>query len=197
MSRWAVGVVRKVRALGDRLHSLLFMTKYFMHVQGASNVVVRRGAWVRQREGASLLKIIFSGRNRIGEYTLFQGAGVIRFGRRSFCGRSCTIGCNESVTIGKNVMIADMVTIRDTNHRFDDISIPMVEQGISTASVIIKDNVWIGYGAAILAGVTVGEGAIVAAGAVVTRDVKDFSIVGGVPARPISHRSDGQIVERP
>lgn len=94
-------------------------------------------------------------------------------------------------------MIADMVTIRDTNHRFDHISIPMVEQGISTASVIIKDNVWIGYGAAILAGVTVGEGAIVAAGAVVTRDVKDFSIVGGVPARPISHRSDGQIVERP
>ncbi|MBI5750778.1 MAG: acyltransferase [Hydrogenophilales bacterium] len=85
-------------------------------------------------------------------------------------------------------MIAQAVTIRDTDHGFDDVSIPMKSQGINTRPVKIEDDVWIGHGAIILRGVTIGAGAVVAAGALVNKDVPPYAIVGGVPAKVIRMR---------
>lgn len=104
------------------------------------------------------------------------------------------IASNELVRIGRNVMIADQVTIRDTDHSISSIDRPMIDQGIETAPVIIGDDVWIGHGASILKGVTVGEGSVIAAGAVVTKDVPPFAIVGGVPARIIRFRKQDETV---
>ncbi|WP_264367794.1 DapH/DapD/GlmU-related protein [Paraglaciecola mesophila] len=64
----------------------------------------------------------------------------------------------------------------------------MIEQGIVTAPVIIKDNVWIGYGVTILKGVEIGEGSIVAAGSVVTKNIPPYSIAGGIPSKVIKMR---------
>jgi len=86
-------------------------------------------------------------------------------------------------------MIADAVSIRDTNHNFKNINIPMRNQGINTSPIIIKDDVCIGYGAVINKGVTIGQGAIIGANAVVTKDVPEFAIVGGVPAKIIKYRN--------
>lgn len=108
-------------------------------------------------------------------------------------GDNSTIGFNSDiygpVKIGKNVMLGPEVAIYTHNHAHDDIDIPMIYQGYTqNQPVIIEDNVWIGRRVLIMPGVHIGTGAIVAAGAVVTKDVNSYSIVGGNPARHIKFR---------
>ena len=86
----------------------------------------------------------------------------------------------KSITMGDNTMIGDMVTIYDTDfHRIDEGSEPRV------APITIGDNVWLGRGALVLPGVTIGDHSIVAAGAVVTKDVAARTVVAGNPARVV------------
>lgn len=92
------------------------------------------------------------------------------------------------VIIGNNVMMAPNVAIIATNHNFGRKDIPMNQQGSIDMAINIEDDVWIGYGAKILAGVTINKGVVIAAGAVVTADVPEYTIVGGVPARMIKKR---------
>lgn len=92
------------------------------------------------------------------------------------------------VRIGNDVRIASHVMIIGANHRFDDVDKPIAKQGIVRKSVVIEDDVWIAGRVNILAGVTVGRGSVVAAGAVVTHDVPPYSVVAGVPAKVIKQR---------
>lgn len=88
-----------------------------------------------------------------------------------------------------NIMMGPEVIILTRNHRFDRVDIPMNQQkGSLVKKVVINEDVWIGARVTILPGVTVGKGAILAAGAVVTKDVPDFAIVGGNPAKLIKMR---------
>lgn len=89
------------------------------------------------------------------------------------------------VTIGSHVNLAQGITVTALNHNFDDVTKRIDEQGISTKAVIIEDDVWIGANAVILPGVTIGRHAVVAAGAVVTKDVAPYSLVAGVPAKEV------------
>ena len=93
------------------------------------------------------------------------------------------------VVIGSHVNLAQGITVTALNHNFQDTTKRIDEQGISTKSVVISDDVWIGANAVILPGVTIGHHAVVAAGAVVTNDVPDNSIVAGVPAKIIKDLS--------
>lgn len=87
------------------------------------------------------------------------------------------ISCFHAITIGEDVAIADQVVIRDSdNHEVDGATRE------PTAPIVIGDHVWIGTAAIVLKGVTIGDGAVAAAGAVVTRDVPPGALVGGVPA---------------
>lgn len=90
------------------------------------------------------------------------------------------------VKIGHHVNMAQGVTITALNHNFKDADRRIDEQGISTAPVIIGDDIWIGANAVVLPGVTIGDHSVVAAGAVVTKDVPSRSLVAGVPARIIN-----------
>ncbi len=87
------------------------------------------------------------------------------------------------VCIGNHVNLAQGITVSALNHNFEDSSRRIDEQGISTKPVVIDDDVWIGANAVILPGVTIGKHCVVAAGAVVTKDVPDNCMVGGVPAK--------------
>ena len=89
------------------------------------------------------------------------------------------------VCIGNHVNLAQGITVTALNHNFEDASKRIDEQGISTKPVVIGDDVWIGANAVILPGVTIGSHCVVAAGAVVTKDVPDNCVVGGVPAKVI------------
>jgi acetyltransferase-like isoleucine patch superfamily enzyme len=89
------------------------------------------------------------------------------------------------VCIGNHVNLAQGITVTALNHNFEDKTKRIDEQGITTKPVIIGDDVWIGANAVVLPGVTIGKHCVVAAGAVVTKDVPDNTIVGGVPAKVI------------
>jgi acetyltransferase-like isoleucine patch superfamily enzyme len=138
------------------------------------------------------LEIILAGYNSIGAYSVIQGSGVLTLGERSFINEFCVIGTNARIDIGCDVMIAPSVTIRDTDHEIEDVGRPMLQQGIRTAPVVIEDDVWIGHGASVLKGVRIGRGAIVAAGAVVTKNVPSYAIVGGIPARVLRMRNGAE-----
>ena len=89
------------------------------------------------------------------------------------------------VTIGSHVNLAQGITVTALNHNFEDTNRRIDEQGVSTTPVIIGDDVWIGANAVILPGVHIGNHCVVAAGAVVTKDVPPHSLVAGVPAKII------------
>jgi len=144
--------------------------------------------WGIQKVEKSYLKIILEGDNSIGQGTIIQGSSTFRMGKRTFCGEYCVFGSNKRVDIGSDVMIAQAVTIRDTDHNFEDMNTPMNSQGVTSEKVIIEDDVWIAHGATILKGVHIGKGAIVAAGAVVNQNIEAYTIVGGVPAKVIGTR---------
>ncbi|WP_435011866.1 acyltransferase (plasmid) [Tundrisphaera lichenicola] len=120
-----------------------------------------------------------------GEFSIYTGFHISVSGGAAltlgsgYINNGVTIDCFKSITIGNRVAISKNVTIRDSdNHSIDGA-------GEISAPVIIEDDVWIGLNAVILKGVRVGAGSVVAAGAVVTRDVPRNSLVGGVPARVI------------
>ncbi len=94
----------------------------------------------------------------------------------------------DSITIGDDTLIGEFTSIRDANHGTDDLSTPMRSQSHVATPIRIGRNVWIGRGCCILKGVTIGDGAVVAANSVVTKDVPANTIVGGVPAKPIRAR---------
>lgn len=89
------------------------------------------------------------------------------------------------VDIGSHVNLAQGITVTALNHNFNDTDKRIDEQGVSTTPVTIEDDVWVGANAVILPGVTIGNHCVVAAGAVVTKDVPPHSLVAGVPAKVI------------
>jgi len=107
----------------------------------------------------------------------------IRIGRDSLIGEYTVIRGQGGVSIGDRVYTSPHTQIIAVNHVFDDPQRPFIEQGITAQGIVIEDDVWLGSAAVVTDGVHVGRGAVVAAGAVVTRDVPDHTVVGGVPAR--------------
>ena len=89
------------------------------------------------------------------------------------------------VIIGSHVNLAQGITITALNHNFENSKKRIDEQGVSTSAVVIEDDIWIGANAVVLSGVTIGHHSVVAAGAVVTKDVPPHSLVAGVPAKII------------
>lgn len=89
------------------------------------------------------------------------------------------------VTIGNHVNLAQGITVTALNHNFSDANKRIDEQSVTTTPVVIEDDIWIGANAVILPGVTIGSHSVVAAGAVVTKDVPPHSLVAGVPAKII------------
>jgi acetyltransferase-like isoleucine patch superfamily enzyme len=114
--------------------------------------------------------------------------GVVSDGAKTVMGQECTISAFQRVSIGRECVIADRVMMIDFDHGVVEVERPIRQQGIYKRDVRIGNNVWIGYGACILRGVTVGDNSIIGTNAVVTKDVPANSVVAGVPARVIRKR---------
>jgi acetyltransferase-like isoleucine patch superfamily enzyme len=140
-----------------------------------------RCGWWRRRYGLRFVHPTFC---------LSSGCRISRdlvAGAYGFMNRNCTI-CPR-VRLGSYVMFGPDVAITGADHRYDQVGTPIIFSGRpELPETRIEDDAWIGYRAIIMAGVTIGRGAIVAAGAVVTADVAPYAIVAGVPARPIRER---------
>ncbi|MBL7110192.1 MAG: acyltransferase [Candidatus Marinimicrobia bacterium] len=98
------------------------------------------------------------------------------------------IDASGDLEIGSHVMIGHGVTIMTNSHNFNQLENPMKNQGVKHKKVIIGEDVWIGAKSTILMGVNVGKGAIIGANSVVTKDVPEYSIVGGIPAKVLKIR---------
>jgi acetyltransferase-like isoleucine patch superfamily enzyme len=116
--------------------------------------------------------------------------GVVEIGAKTVFGQECTISAYQHVSVGRECVIADRVMLIDFDHGVVEVDRPIRLQGIYKRDVRVGNNVWIGYGACILRGVTIGDNAIVGTNAVVTRDVPANAVVGGVPARVIRMRDE-------
>lgn len=119
-----------------------------------------------------------------------SGSGFLEVGDNTKLNYNCTIGFGDNVMIGKNVLIGPYsFIIGDPTHRFNETDLPIVAQGKqSKGGIIIEDNVWIGAGVNILNGVKIGRDSIIGAGSVVTKNIPEFSIAFGVPARVVKKR---------
>lgn len=116
--------------------------------------------------------------------------GTVKIGRKADIGCNTVITSSNGIYIGNNVLIAANCYLGGGRYITDRLDIPMMEQGIfSQGKTIIEDDVWLGAGAIALDGVRIGKGCIVGAGAVVTKDLPDYSVAVGVPAKVIKTRS--------
>jgi len=92
------------------------------------------------------------------------------------------------IVIGDNVLVGPNVVFRTSNHIIEDVNIPICSQGTLKGDIIVGNDVWIGSNCVILMGVKIGDGSVIAAGAVVNKDVAPYDVVGGVPAKKIKSR---------
>jgi acetyltransferase-like isoleucine patch superfamily enzyme len=139
-----------------------------LRLEGERDIAIGAGAWLGS--GCWL--------NAIGG-TITVGDGC------SFAG-DITISAVASVTLGRDVLVARGVHIGDHDHAFTDPGRPAMRQGITNvAPVMIGDGAWLGHNVTVTAGVSIGRGAVIAAGAVVTRDVPSYSLAVGIPARVV------------
>ena len=152
-------------------------------------------SWIPGRIGMRLRGLLYTPFLRsagpglkISEYVHIWHSKSLSLGRNCRLGRNNQINAVGEIQIGDNVMFGPYVMITSSGHEFVDIERPMNRQGSNVAPVLVADDVWIGAHSCILSGVSIGNGAIVAAGAVVTADVAPFSIVAGVPARHLKWR---------
>jgi acetyltransferase-like isoleucine patch superfamily enzyme len=116
--------------------------------------------------------------------------GVVSIGAKTVLGQECTISAYQHVSIGRECVIADRVMLIDFDHGMVEVDRPIRLQGIYKRDVRVGHNVWIGYGACILRGVTIGDNAVIGTNSVVTKDVPPNAVVGGVPARVLRMRDE-------
>lgn len=115
-------------------------------------------------------------------YIKCEGNGICKIGNSVFFNHNCSITCIEKIEIGDNCNFANNVVIVDHDHKLGKFG---VEKGYTSSSIQIGENVWVGANSVILRGVTIGEGAVIAAGAVVNSDIPSNEIWGGIPARKL------------
>lgn len=140
--------------------------------------------------------IIAGDRVTIGKHAIVRPSNAyggaigegMKIGNNSSIGPFAYIGCSGFIEIGNNVIMGPRVGIFAENHHFDNLELPIREQGVERSFVKINDNCWIASNVVILAGVTIGEGCVIASGSVVTKDIPPFSVVAGVPAKVIKSR---------
>jgi acetyltransferase-like isoleucine patch superfamily enzyme len=162
------------------------------HIRIGKAVTFEDGVYVNalSKQGVTLGNNINIGRNCIIETTgvITQvGEGLV-IGNNSNLGDFCYVGASGGIIIGENVLIGQRVSFHSANHSFDQRDIPIKKQGFTQRGIKVEDDCWLGSGVIILDGVTIFRGAVIAAGTVVTKDVPEYSIFGGIPGRIISFR---------
>jgi acetyltransferase-like isoleucine patch superfamily enzyme len=170
------------------------------HITVGRNFVAESGCEIQglAREG-----VRFGDNVTVGSFAMIRpsgyygreiGQGVV-IGDRSNIGAYCYLGATGGITIGREVLMGPRVSLFAENHNFERTDITIREQGCTRKRIVIEDDCWLASGSIILAGVTLGKGSIVAAGAVVTKDVPPYSIVAGSPARVIRSRQPQETPE--
>jgi acetyltransferase-like isoleucine patch superfamily enzyme len=176
LAHWMIMRTNQAR---PRLWVTLFLNP-FMHHKGKKAKICRR----------TRMDVLPFNRFSLGDYstiedfsTINNGVGDVIIGKRARVGLGDTL--IGPVFIGDDVRLAQNVVLSGLNHIYQDITIPIHFQGVTTAPIVIGDETWVGANVVIVAGVTIGRHSVIAAGSVVTKNVPDYSVVVGNPARII------------
>jgi acetyltransferase-like isoleucine patch superfamily enzyme len=152
----------------------------FIHKRG-------KGAAVRRRTRMDVLpfnQFSLGEKSIIEDFcTINNGVGNVHIGSNTLIGMSNVI--IGPITIGNNVILAQNIVASGLNHEYRDINVPIHEQPIITAPIVIEDDCWIAANSVITAGVIIGKHSVVAAGAVVTKSIPPYSVAAGNPAKVI------------
>ena len=124
----------------------------------------------------------------IFENTVIRNVDKISFGNNVAVQPFCYLDGDGEIEIGSEVGLAHGVTILSSTHNIDSTDIPHTDQGLTKKKVIIHDDVWFGCKSTVLMGLEIGEGAVIGANSVVTKDVKPYAVCVGAPAREIRCR---------
>jgi acetyltransferase-like isoleucine patch superfamily enzyme len=120
--------------------------------------------------------------------------GEVSIGAKTVIGQECTISAYQHVSIGRECILADRVMLIDFDHGVVEVERPIRVQGIYKRDVHVGHNVWMGYGACVLRGVTIGDNSIIGTSAVVTRSAPPNAVLAGVPARVIRMREAPRVM---
>lgn len=184
LQRWRLKKSKGRFFLGKNV-KLLFPS----YLEVGSNVAIGDYSYLNclSKEGVYLADNV-----RLKEYTWLQTTSILtqvgvgcRIGCNTYIGPHCTLGAGGGLTIDENVTIGAYVDLLAEDHKFEDSAIPVGEQGIRRQGIVIERNCWLGNKVIVLDGVTVGEGSVIGAGAVVTKSVPAYSLAVGNPARVI------------
>lgn len=150
-------------------------------------VFLGKNVELRARPGYG--RIILGPWVHIGDHNCIRcHEGTLRIGPKAVLGKDNVLNCYLDIELGESTLISDWVYVADFNHVHTDIHMPIKDQGIVKAPVRIGPDCWIGAKASVLSGTTVGRGCVVGAHSVVNKDVPDYSVVVGVPARVVRDR---------
>lgn len=157
------------------------------HVIVRGFVFLDRGVEIYARKGYG--RLVIGSWVHLGVGTALRcHEGTMTIGDKSVLARGVSINCYLDVELGDSALIADSVYISDFDHNFTDLTIAIKDQGIAKSRVRIERDVWLGTKVTVCRGVLIGEGAVVGANAVVTRDVPAYAVAVGVPARVVKDR---------
>ncbi len=146
--------------------------------------------------GAGILTVFENGALLMGDHASIQHGNVIyvmkdaecRIGNNSYVGECNNVRCSGRITLGEDVRISQFVSLVDGQHCYQKRSALIGRQGFDAGRVTIGDDVWIGTNVTILPNATIGNGVVVGAGSVITKDVPEYAVVAGVPARILKYR---------
>lgn len=166
--------------------ALKFVYKAFLYINNLHHV--------------ALYSMVANSMRHIGERVRFDDNVYINYPDNIiinddvYIGKDTFLNAYDLIEIGSHTVIAAGCKLITANHRFDDLSIPINDQGYDCQPIRIDEDVWIGYGVVVLPGVHLGKGCVVAAGAVVTKSFDSYSVIAGVPAKLIKRRVvDGDV----
>lgn len=194
---WLRGLVRRWRlgACGGRFFvGRRVSLRFPRHIRVGRNVYLGDGTSI---SGLSRGGVRIGDHVRMREHVWVQATSTLdnpgvglTIGEGTYIGPRCMLGAGGGIVIGRNVTMGAGVHVLAENHAFEDPQAPIHEQGVTRQGITIEDEVWIGNAAILLDGVRVGRGAVIGAGAVVTRDVPPRAIAVGNPARVIATRGE-------
>jgi maltose O-acetyltransferase len=171
-----------------RIFGLIFYYSFLQFLPASNNKYFKFIRVIRSSIGHLIFRSC--GKNvNIERKANFGGGSHISIGDNSGIGYNSYI--RGPLIIGNNVMMGPEVIILTSSHNFDSTDIPMNQQGhTAKRMVVIKDDVWIGTRVIIMPGISIGQGVIIGAGAIVTKNIPDYAIVGGNPAKIIRYRNE-------
>lgn len=157
---------------------------------------VKFNGWVRFEKPCKNVRIGAGSMVGVGCYICVDQNGSVDLGPDVIINDHCYITSNYGIRIGAHTRIAEFVSIRDYDHEFARLDVPISEQGFRGGPIEIGEDCWIGRGVIVTGNVKVGRGSVIGANAVVTRDIPEYSVAVGVPAKVIKNRrGDGSKIE--